>query len=113
MATKYYLDWQEVNTNWEDLGINWEDVFILIEAKQKAGGGSGNGLKEYIDGNPWAKFKRDLGEEKLERLNEPFFRPSKYNLIANDLSDLSKSVSNKLKSSSNKLKSSEFEFSFN
>ena len=42
MSTKYYLDWQEVNTNWEDLDINWEDVFILIEAKQKAGGGSGN-----------------------------------------------------------------------
>jgi hypothetical protein len=33
----------------------------------------------------------DLGEEKVERLDEPFFRPSKYNLIANDLSDSSSS----------------------
>jgi len=72
MATKYYLDWQEVNTNWEDLDINWEDVFILIEAKQLAGGVSGNGLKEYIDGNPWAKFKRDLGEEKSEKFIKIF-----------------------------------------
>ena len=72
MATKYYLDWQEVNTNWEDLGINWEDVFILIEAKQRAGGGGGPGLKEYIDGNPWAKFKRDLGEEKSEKFIKIF-----------------------------------------
>ncbi len=34
----------------------------------------------------------DLGEEKVERLDEPFFRPSKYNLIANDLSDLSSAL---------------------
>lgn len=67
MATKYYLDWQEVNTNWEDLGINWEDVYILIEAKKLAGGG-GSSLREYIEGNPWKNYRRDLGEEKTEKL---------------------------------------------
>jgi hypothetical protein len=72
MDTKYYLDWQEVNTNWEDLGINWEDVYILIEAKQRAGGGSGTPLKDYIQGNPWDKFRRDLGEEKSEKFIKLF-----------------------------------------
>jgi hypothetical protein len=72
MGTKYYLDWQEVTTNWEDLGINWEDVFILIEAKQLAGGGNGSLLKEYIAGNPWNKFKKDLGEEKTEKFVKLF-----------------------------------------
>jgi len=42
MATKYYLDWQEVNTNWEDLG------------------------------NPWKNFRRDLGEEKAEKFIKLF-----------------------------------------
>ena len=41
MSTIYYLDWQEVNINWEDLDLDWEDVYIVIEAKQRAGGGSG------------------------------------------------------------------------
>ena len=73
MATKYYLDWQEVTTNWEDLGINWEDVYILIEAKQKVGGGGGGtSLKEYIKGNPWKNFRKDLGEEKAEKFIKLF-----------------------------------------
>lgn len=72
MATKYYLDWQDVSGNWENIDINWEDVYILIEAKQKAGGGSSDSLKEYIDGNPWNKFKKDLGEEKSEKFIKIF-----------------------------------------
>lgn len=71
MGTIYYLDWQEVNINWEDLELDWEDVYILIEAKQKAGG-SGSGLKEYIKGNPWKNFKRDLGEEKSDKFIKLF-----------------------------------------
>ncbi len=72
MATIYYLDWQEVNINWEDLELDWEDVYILIEAKQRAGGGSGSGLKDYIQGNPWKNFKRDLGEEKTDKFIKLF-----------------------------------------
>jgi hypothetical protein len=72
MATIYYLDWQEVNINWEDLELDWEDVYILIEAKQRAGGGSGSGLREYIQGNPWKNFKRDLGEEKADKFIKLF-----------------------------------------
>ncbi len=72
MATIYYLDWQEVNINWEDLELDWEDVYILIEAKQKAGGSSGTGLKDYIQGNPWKNFKRDLGEEKADKFIKLF-----------------------------------------
>jgi hypothetical protein len=74
MATIYYLDWQEVNINWEDLELDWEDVYILIEAKQRAGGGSGSGLREYIQGNPWKNFKRDLGEEKADKFIKLFCR---------------------------------------
>lgn len=72
MSTIYYLDWQEVNINWEDLDLDWEDVYIVIEAKQRAGGGSGTLLKEYIKGNPWKNFKRDLGEEKAEKFIKIF-----------------------------------------
>ena len=72
MSTKYYLDWQEVNTNWEDLDINWEDVYILIEAKQLTGGGGGSSLKDYIAGNPWDRFKKDLGEEKADKFIKLF-----------------------------------------
>jgi hypothetical protein len=72
MATKYYLDLQEVNTNWEELGINWEDVYILIEAKQRAGGGGGAPLRDYIQGNPWKNFRKDLGEEKAEKFIKLF-----------------------------------------
>jgi hypothetical protein len=72
MSQIYYLDWQEVNTNWEDLDLDWEDVYIIIEAKRVAGGGGGSELKEYIKGNPWNKFKRDLGEEKAEKFIKLF-----------------------------------------
>jgi hypothetical protein len=72
MSQIYYLDWQEVNTNWEDLDLDWEDVYIIIEAKRVAGGGGGAELKEYIKGNPWNKFKRDLGEEKAEKFIKLF-----------------------------------------
>ena len=79
MATIYYLDWQEVNINWEDLELDWEDVYILIEAKQRAGGGSGSGLREYIKGNPWKNFKRDLGEEKSDKFIKLFCKINEMN----------------------------------
>jgi hypothetical protein len=72
MSQIYYLDWQEVNTNWEDLDLDWEDVYIIIEAKKVAGGSGGTSLKEYIAGNPWNKFRRDLGEEKAEKFIKVF-----------------------------------------
>jgi hypothetical protein len=79
MSQKYYLDWQEVNVNWNELDINWEDIYILIEAKQKTGGGDATLLKEYIDGNPWNKFKKDLGEEKAEKFIKLFCRINEMN----------------------------------
>jgi hypothetical protein len=75
MSTIYYLDWQEVDINWEDLDLDWEDVYIILEAKQKAGGGGAAGgilLKEYIKNNPWKNFRRDLGEEKTEKFIKLF-----------------------------------------
>lgn len=74
MSNIYYLDWQEVNINWEELDLDWEDVYLILEAKKVSGGGSGNGLKEYIKGNPWDKFRRDLGDEKTNKFIKLFCR---------------------------------------
>jgi hypothetical protein len=67
---RYYLDWQEVNTNWEDLDINWEDVYILIEVGQTLRGGGG--YSEYVKGNPWERMNREIGEEKTKKFIKIF-----------------------------------------
>jgi hypothetical protein len=65
MATKVFLEWENVNFTWDNLDMLWEDVSILIEV----GGVIKNvgGIQSYIDGNPWDITKRQLGEEKTKK----------------------------------------------
>mgnify|MGYP003417865192 CR=1 FL=1 len=70
---KYYLNWEEVNVNWDLLDINWEDIYILIEVKDRIlRGSSGGSLKDYIDGNPWKKLRKEVGEEKTKKFIKLF-----------------------------------------
>lgn len=73
MQQKYYLKWEEVDITWDQLDMLWEDVSILIEVGQviKRGGG---GLAAYIEGNPWAKNRNELGEEKAKKFIKIFCR---------------------------------------
>lgn len=69
---KYYLDWQEVDSNWEDIGVYWEDFYILIEVADIIKGG-GN-YSEYVKGNPWKKISQKIGEEKTKKFIKIFCR---------------------------------------
>jgi hypothetical protein len=73
MATKVFLEWENVNFTWDNLDMLWEEVDILIDVGQvvKRGGG---GLSDYIRGNPWDKTKRELGEEKTKKFIKIFCR---------------------------------------
>lgn len=66
MATKVFLEWENVNFTWDNLEMLWEDVALLIEVGgliRKGGGGIGS----YVKGNPWDKTRQELGEEKTKR----------------------------------------------
>lgn len=70
MLTKVFLEWENTNYTWDNLDMLWEDVAILIEI-----GGAvkrGGGLGAYIEGNPWDKMRRDVGEEKTKRFIKLF-----------------------------------------
>ena len=70
-AGKKYLKWEEMTINWEKVDLTWEEVFILMEV---SGGGSGSGMKQYVDGNPWMQTKKDIGEEKTKTLIKLYCR---------------------------------------
>jgi hypothetical protein len=70
MLTKVFLEWENTNYTWDNLDMLWEDVAILIEV-----GGAvrrGGGLGSYIEGNPWDKMRRDVGEEKTKKFVKLF-----------------------------------------
>lgn len=71
MQTKYYLKWEEIDITWDQLDMLWEDISILIEVGKviKRGGG---GLAAYIQGNPWAQNRKELGEEKAKKFIKIF-----------------------------------------
>ncbi len=59
------MNWEDVTDNWESTGDNiWNDIYILSEAKSSIKGS----ISDYIKGNPWDRFKKDIGEEKTDRL---------------------------------------------
>jgi hypothetical protein len=65
MTQKVFLEWENVNFTWDNLDMLWEDVAILIEVGEVIKGGGG--LHSYVEGNPWAVTKRQLGEEKTKK----------------------------------------------
>lgn len=69
-ARKKWLKWEEMTINWEKIELTWDEIFILLEVENiiRGGGSSGNGLKEYIDGNPWKQVNEKLGTEKTKSL---------------------------------------------
>lgn len=69
-ARRKYLKWEEVTINWENVDLTWDEVFILLQL----GGGSGSGLKEYVDGNPWVQVEKNIGEEKTKTLIKLYCR---------------------------------------
>lgn len=67
MKVKKYLNWEEVDSVWEETNYLWEDVAILIEIEEAVRRGGGD-YAAYVEGNPWAKIRRDLGEEKTKKV---------------------------------------------
>ena len=71
MSYKVFLDWEQVNTTWDNLDQVWEDVSIIIEVAEsiKRRGGS---LTSYVEGNPWGKLTKDIGQEKTKKFIKIF-----------------------------------------
>ena len=65
MATKVFLEWENVNFTWDNLDMLWEDVAILIEVGEVIR--RGGGASSYVRGNPWEKTRKELGEEKTNK----------------------------------------------
>ena len=65
MATKVFLEWENVNFTWDNLDMLWEDVSILIDVEKVVR--KGGGLGSYIRGNPWDQTRKELGEEKTKK----------------------------------------------
>lgn len=71
---KKWLKWEEVTINWEKIDLTWDEVFILLEVENIIRGGSGYGMKDYIDGNPWRKINEKIGVEKTNKLIKVYCR---------------------------------------
>jgi len=67
MTEKKYLKWEEVDSIWDDTNYLWEDVAIFIEINDLVNRGGGD-YAAYVEGNPWNKLRKDLGEEKTKRV---------------------------------------------
>ncbi len=65
MATKYYLDWKEVEEEWIGTDYIWIDVAILIEdtVGEILGGDYTLALDEM---DPWESMKKKLKDKKIE-----------------------------------------------
>ena len=63
--TQIYLKWEEVNFLWENVDMVWESVLVEVDQAVRRGGG---GYSAYVEGNPWAKLKKDIGEEKTKKV---------------------------------------------
>jgi hypothetical protein len=65
MATKYYLDWKEVEEEWIGTDYIWIDVAILIEdtVGEILGGDYTLALDEM---DPWESMKKKLKNKKIE-----------------------------------------------
>lgn len=74
LSGKKYLKWEELTIKWEDIHLTWDEIFILLEVENIIKGGSGNGQKEYIDGNPWKQLRKDIGDEKTKKVIKIFCR---------------------------------------
>ena len=67
MLQKKYLNWEEVNSIWDDTNYLWEDVAIFIEINDLVNRGGGD-YAAYVEGNPWNKLRKDLGDEKTKKV---------------------------------------------
>jgi hypothetical protein len=65
MATKYYLDWKEVEEEWIGTDYIWIDVAILIEdtVGEILGGDYTLALDEM---DPWESMKKKLKDKRIE-----------------------------------------------
>jgi len=65
MATKYYLDWKEVEEEWIGTDYIWIDVAILIQdtVGEILGGDYTLALDEM---DPWESMKKKLKNKKIE-----------------------------------------------
>ena len=61
---RVYLKWEDINFTWGSLDMQWQDIFIEIDRVVRTGGG----YSGYVEGNPWNKLKRDIGEEKTVKV---------------------------------------------
>lgn len=63
--TRTYLKWEDTNITWDQVDMEWQDVFIEIEQAVRRGGGD---YAAYVEGNPWNKLRKDIGEEKTKKV---------------------------------------------
>jgi hypothetical protein len=65
MATKYYLDWKEVEEEWIGTDYIWIDVAILIQdtVGEILGGDYTLALDEM---DPWESMKKKLKDKRIE-----------------------------------------------
>ena len=68
---KRYLKWEEINQNWNNINrnnilLNWEDIAIIEEVNSLIRGG-GQGLEDYIKGNPWKQMSKSIGDENAKK----------------------------------------------
>jgi hypothetical protein len=71
MTNKIYIKWEDLNFKWEDINMLWEDISIIQEVGniiRKHGGG----YAAYVEGNPWDKTRKEIGEEKTKKFIKIF-----------------------------------------
>lgn len=64
MSQKIYYKWEELNITWENANYLWEEVMYEVLSAVKGGGG----YAAYVEGNPWDKLRKDIGEEKTKKV---------------------------------------------
>lgn len=69
MQNRIYINWEDLDSDWEMIDINWEDLYIIEEIMR---GGNGQGISDYIKGNPWNKLRKEIGPEKTDKFIKIF-----------------------------------------
>ena len=68
---KHYIKWEDLNMTWDEINMTWDEIYLIEEVLnvlRKHGGG----MSEYIDGNPWDKTKKEIGDEKTKKFIKLF-----------------------------------------
>ncbi len=86
-----YLKWEDINFTWDNLDMNWESILIEVADIIRRGGGA----DAYVNGNPWEKTRKELGEEKTNKFIKIFCKVNdlEYEKVIEPNSNIKVSVS--------------------